>query len=977
MDALSHPVACALDSAAHDVLQLPVVCPLTPRERWGVPRMERRDDCLDAADPNNRPPASAALVASGGSSAELLPLTHSQLMEVRDGRPSRDFAATFADVVVGRASGGGGGHRSAQLHHHHHRFSPGSPAVRASTALITQAAAHVPPISPATMWITISDDDDDDDGNKNSTTKDQSMSESRIDVDDEDAEDAEGMPLAGTSASSRGGEEEVVVLRHHHTLRSGSVEHQRLQQTQQAPIHHHAVSSFALPQTFRPRKGASSAPGVSPTPTTQPLGPQKSGGGSHQRHSGKMISLVDSSDSDESVVRRAGDRDGRLPCSSASPAPPLVMRPAVAVIGPPRVASTAAASSILTPAPRPMVTDPSSTGAANRKRARIEEDAQRRGSHVEQGGSCSSPLFGRPVDVLRPLYPTVQFTKRLFMTAVNSVVSKEFSLKRNEFWSAFKNIAYVGEGSFGIVWRCTTLEGNVVAVKSCPISFQSPAHIDDGFSVLREIAIMRFLNEQQVPYVLPLRGAFFVESNEALPPKVMKLLQQKPRSTRARGGGKAGGKDQKKGLKKQNVKMKEVSAAARKKTSAVNNIKNDKKKQAQSKKAKGKKQPLPKKKGCPKKPSNSSSDDSEDDDVTRSISSESDDSSSSCCSSSEEEEEAEVRLPKFLAIAQTDALSSHATLFLVTELCDGDVESIPERAETVTRGVAFCVSSAVTDLHRLGLVHLDIKPSNILFAYEKTEICASSTGAALPTGVMNVTPLRPPRAFSSSGGGGGHAIRFYLSDFGNCQIVGPAYSDVVHDAIGTYEYMDAEALEFKICSRATDCFSLGCTIHELLTGSRLFADCSKKACRGSHSRLCYVAQAKAAAALQRSSTADGAARSGGSLMARVAGWLCNADATSRLSAAGCKNYLINALGVSPSVVPPSPLPGGLAVLTAVAASNHTSAFLGGASSNFSTQKFACEGGKDAASVALPPLGAVSPTSLRLRFLSVAAALNGS
>ena len=46
-------------------------------------------------------------------------------------------------------------------------------------------------------------------------------------------------------------------------------------------------------------------------------------------------------------------------------------------------------------------------------------------------------------------------------------------------------------------------------------------------------------------------------------------------------------------------------------------------------------------------------------------------------------------------------------------------------------------------------------------------------------------------------------------------------------------------------------------------------------------------------------------------MSRVTTWLCNADRASRLTAAGCKNYLINALGVSPSVVPPSPIPGGV------------------------------------------------------------------
>ena len=365
----------------------------------------------------------------------------------------------------------------------------------------------------------------------------------------------------------------------------------------------------------------------------------------------------------------------------------------------------------------------------------------------------------RPVDALRVLYPTT-FTKSHFLLAAAQVVTPKHCLGASEFWNAFQSVEYVGEGSFGLVWRCVTLDNDLVAVKSCPISLDSSASIDDAYSVLREVAVMRFLNEQKVPYVLPLHNAFFVDATEVLPPQVKAALEIRNK------------------LIKEELRRRRLRPRKAKKYASAGI------------------EPLP-----------------------------------PILTAGEEAILSTTKLPKFLAISDLDALESQATLFLVTELCDGDVESI-ERNELVTNGVAFCVSSALTEMHKLGLVHLDLKPSNILYAYERQtpEVakppCDGSTPVAVQTPSRQRLSSRPEG--STPKGHHQHAIKFYLSDFGNCHIVGPSYVDEVCDAVGTYEYMDTKALAEKKCSRATDCWSLGCTLYELINGRRLYPECSKK-----------------------------------------------------------------------------------------------------------------------------------------------------
>ncbi|KPA76016.1 putative protein kinase [Leptomonas pyrrhocoris] len=425
------------------------------------------------------------------------------------------------------------------------------------------------------------------------------------------------------------------------------------------------------------------------------------------------------------------------------------------------------------------------------KRARTSPTRRENGTVVPP----ALPDWGRPADaILRDFFP-IKPTKKVFMAAAQTVMSPQHFLEPKDFWQAFAAAEFVGEGSFGLVWRCRTVDGDLVAVKSCPINLHTRANIEDSFSTIREIATMRFLNEMQVPYVLPLHSAFFVKAAEALPPLAQEALawrQQLRKQAEAavlekevvrlgkghgqlsrRGGGRGGYQKSRRG----GVTAAPASAAA----------------------------PL-----------------TFEQQVTAEM---------ECQAAAETRAERavrarleRVRLPRFLSITEDDLRQSDATAFLVMELCDGDVEGIP-RSDGVAKGVVYCVSSALAAMHELGLLHLDLKPSNVLFAYEH--------------GPSQSSPPAPSHTNMD-------AVKFYLSDFGNCRLVGPDPLDEVAESFGTFEYMDLRALQDAVCGRPTDAFSLGATLYELLYGKRLYPKCKNPKCaeEDDHSRECFVEMAK-------------------------------------------------------------------------------------------------------------------------------------
>lgn len=114
----------------------------------------------------------------------------------------------------------------------------------------------------------------------------------------------------------------------------------------------------------------------------------------------------------------------------------------------------------------------------------------------------------------------------------------------------------------------------------------------------------------------------------------------------------------------------------------------------------------------------------------------------------------------------------------VNELLEGGPLS-PQRAVAITEQIAAALQAA----HRVGLVHRDVKPSNIL-----------------------VTP-------------DGFA---YLIDFGIAQTTGGTKLTSTGSTIGTLAYMAPERLSSDSSDARADIYALTCVLHECLTGSQPF-----------------------------------------------------------------------------------------------------------------------------------------------------------
>ncbi|CAD2222626.1 hypothetical protein AGDE_06356 [Angomonas deanei] len=391
--------------------------------------------------------------------------------------------------------------------------------------------------------------------------------------------------------------------------------------------------------------------------------------------------------------------------------------------------------------------------------------------------------------------------------------------ERNEFWSAFTEINYIGEGSFGLVFKCKTVDGDVVAVKSCPIDLSNKLTIEDSYSVLKEIAVMRFLIEMQVPYVLPLHSSFYTRNSEALPPLLVEVAEwRRQRYKRI----------------EQEILLNEMPVDAKNKNQ------------------------------------NKTLEERVQEEIQRRID----------MGEEDEFEKTErifydtVKMPKFMSIAEEDCLVCDATVFLVLELCDGDVEHLPKNVNntnnTIAKGVAYCVSSALAAMHELGILHLDLKPSNILFSYE---------------------------GHNSNG-----AVKFYLSDFGNGALVGHRYHDTVHDVIGTYEYMDWRALHESVCARSTDCYSLGASLFEILYGTRIYPKCKKCSDENDHTQECYVEFASRPVRIPVSENNNNTITNNNKIalttLQKIVAQLLSYDEKSRMTAEQCRDKLIEAFHIT-------------------------------------------------------------------------------
>jgi hypothetical protein len=148
-----------------------------------------------------------------------------------------------------------------------------------------------------------------------------------------------------------------------------------------------------------------------------------------------------------------------------------------------------------------------------------------------------------------------------------------------------------------------------------------------------------------------------------------------------------------------------------------------------------------------------------------------------------------------------DAGDVDGRLYLAMRLVEGaDLGSLlrAEGALEPARTIAICtqIASALDAAHARGLVHRDVKPSNVLL--DSSE-------------------------------------HVYLADFGLTRRLDDQLGDPAEDrSIGTPAYLAPEQLEGSVVDGRVDVYSLGCLLYECLTGERVFPRDSRLAVAWAH-----------------------------------------------------------------------------------------------------------------------------------------------
>jgi len=170
--------------------------------------------------------------------------------------------------------------------------------------------------------------------------------------------------------------------------------------------------------------------------------------------------------------------------------------------------------------------------------------------------------------------------------------------------------------------------------------------------------------------------------------------------------------------------------------------------------------------------------------------------------------------------------------FLTMELLEGETLSARLRrggrfTQTEALPLVLQMIDALAAAHAVGVIHRDFKPSNVL-------LVPSASGKSSASRPGSATP---PSNSSSGSESSTRPLRAVVTDFGLARAVanrtlndgqesGPVASSLTGEQalMGTLVYMAPEQFERGEASVASDVYSLGLVMFEMITGKRPFAD---------------------------------------------------------------------------------------------------------------------------------------------------------
>jgi serine/threonine protein kinase len=143
--------------------------------------------------------------------------------------------------------------------------------------------------------------------------------------------------------------------------------------------------------------------------------------------------------------------------------------------------------------------------------------------------------------------------------------------------------------------------------------------------------------------------------------------------------------------------------------------------------------------------------------------------------------------------------------FLVMEYLDGEVLSdrLKHGVLPLKRALGYGVdiAEALHEAHRLGVIHRDLKPGNIMIARQGIKVM--DFGVAKVMRPVTMTGAAPVTATAE------------------------ATLTMTGSLIGTVPYMAPELLEGRAADPRTDVFALGCVLYEMVTGRAAFSASSQ------------------------------------------------------------------------------------------------------------------------------------------------------